>query len=125
MSFKFFCKLTNSWCGRDVLEMRLLRLLGIAVLLESLKKLLQGLLRDFTPSSLQVSKFCESETRIQLMSGRIERPPQRNTLRILHCQSSLSLKIKTFTCSHHINGKSYLITTNFLCFVNSYRPTLQ
>lgn len=94
MSFKFFCKLTNSWCGRDVLEMRLLRLLGIAVLLESLKKLLQGLLRDFTPSSLQVSKFSESETRIQLMSGRIKRPPQRNTLRILHCQSTFSLGIK-------------------------------
>uniref|UniRef100_K1RGR6 Uncharacterized protein n=1 Tax=Magallana gigas TaxID=29159 RepID=K1RGR6_MAGGI len=68
--------------------MRLLRLLGIAVLLESLKKLLQGLLRDFTPSSLQVSKFSESETRIQLMSGRIKRPPQRNTLWILHLSAA-------------------------------------
>lgn len=125
MSFKIFCKLTNSWCGRDVLEMRLLRLLGIAVLLESLKKLLQGLLRDFTPSSLQVSKFSESETRIQLMSGRIKRPPQRNTLRILHCQSSLYLKIKTITCSRRTNAKFYPITTNFLCFVNSYPPYLQ
>lgn len=125
MSFKIFCKLTNSWCGRDVLEMRLLRLLGIAVLLESLKKLLQGLLRDFTPSSLQVSKFSESETRIQLMSGRIKRPPQRNALRILHCQSSLSMKIKMSTFSHRFRAKSYLLTTNILCFVNSYPPYLQ
>lgn len=125
MSFKLFCKLTNSWCGRDVLEMRLLRLLGIAVLLESLKKLLQGLLRDFTPSSLQVSKFSESETRIQLMSGRIKRPPQRNTLRILHCQSTFSLGIKKWAYSRRFRAKSFLVIPNFLCFVNSYPPYLQ
>lgn len=36
----------------DILKMRLFRILGTAVLLESLKKFEQYFLRDFTPSSL-------------------------------------------------------------------------
>lgn len=55
--------------------MEMFGILGTAVLLESLKKFEQNLLRDFTPSSLQVSILGESEFWIQIVCHRIERPP--------------------------------------------------
>lgn len=57
-------------------------LCGRVVGLESLEELTKNLLRDFTPSSFQVGESRQAEGRIEIMRHRVERPAQRQGIRI-------------------------------------------
>lgn len=57
-------------------------LCGRVVGLKSLEELTENLLRDFTPSSFQIGESRQTEGRIEIMRHRVERPAQRQSIRI-------------------------------------------
>lgn len=57
-------------------------LCGRVIGLQSLEELPENLLRDLTPSSFQIGEARQTEGCIEVMRHRIERPPQRQGIRI-------------------------------------------
>lgn len=69
--------------NRHVHEVGMLVILcGRVISLQSLKELPENLLRDLTPSSFQIGETRQAEGCIEIMRHRIERPTQRQGIRI-------------------------------------------
>jgi len=81
-SFALFRLLTDAR-NRHVHKVGMLMVLcGRVVGLKSLEELTENLLRDLTPSSFQVGEPRQTEGRIEIMRHRVERPAQRQGIRI-------------------------------------------